>query len=70
MFDLQGQENFVKFTDEGLFPAQKEIAGDLHGDSTTALTFFPASAHQLDGGTYDPAKIDAGVFEKAIILSG
>src|SRR5699024_6015648 len=68
-FDLECQQQLVKFTGVGFFRGKTKVARQLHGDGTGTLGFGPGN-HVGEGRTGNPAQIDPTVLIKTVILGG
>ena len=68
MFQLEGQQNFVKFAGEGFFGRQIHIARHLHGDGGGPLAF--GAAHIGQARANHPQIVHAAVLVKARVFNG
>ena len=66
-FNLQCQQNFIEFPEEGSLQGQEVISRHLHGQGAAPGAFL-ASHHQLGYGSGETQGIDAAVLEKLIVL--
>ena len=70
ILDFQGEEDLIELTQEGLFPAQKEVTSHLHGNRAATGLLVAAGFGHLEGGAQDTLVINAGMDEKAVVLGG
>ena len=69
LFDAKGEEDLVEFPQKRLFTRKVEVACYLHRDGASALAPL-AGEGQLQRRPQDALVIDAGVFEKTVVLCG